>query len=45
MNGNAGVVVIPRKQPVAVVGFVVAVGRIAEIDVIADHAKLGRLGR
>ena len=45
VNGNAGVVVIPRKQPVAVVGFVVADGRIAEIDVIADHAKLGRLGR
>ena len=45
VNGNAGVVVIPRKQPVAVVGFVVAVGRIAEIDVIADPAKLRRLGR
>jgi RNA polymerase sigma factor (sigma-70 family) len=43
VNGNAGVVVVPRKRPVAVVGFVVADGRIAEIDVIADPAKLRRL--
>jgi RNA polymerase sigma factor (sigma-70 family) len=43
VNGNAGVVVVPRKRPVAVVGFVVAEGRIAEIDVIADPAKLRRL--
>jgi hypothetical protein len=32
--------VIPRDRPFAVVGFVVAGGRIAEIDVIADPAKL-----
>jgi len=44
VNGNAGVIVIPREKPVAVVGFVVADGRIAEIDVIADPAKLGGLG-
>jgi RNA polymerase sigma factor (sigma-70 family) len=43
VNGNAGVVVIPREKPVAVVGFVVVDGRIAEIDVIADPAKLGGL--
>jgi RNA polymerase sigma factor (sigma-70 family) len=43
VNGNAGVVVVPREQPVAVVGFVVTGGRIAEIDVVADPAKLGRL--
>ena len=36
VNGNAGVIVIPHEKPVAVVGFVVAGGRIAEIDVIAD---------
>jgi RNA polymerase sigma-70 factor, ECF subfamily len=45
VNGNAGVVVVPREQPVAVVGFVVAEGLIAEIDVIADPAKLPRLSR
>jgi len=44
VNGNAGVIVIPREKPVAVVGFVVADGRIAEIDVIADPAKLSGLG-
>ncbi len=44
VNGNAGVIVIPREKPVAVVGFVVTDGRIAEIDVIADPAKLGGLG-
>jgi RNA polymerase sigma factor (sigma-70 family) len=43
VNGNAGVVVVPHKRPVAVVGFVVAGGRIAEIDVVADPAKLRRL--
>jgi RNA polymerase sigma-70 factor (ECF subfamily) len=43
VNGNVGVVVIPRETPFAVVGFVVADGRIAEIDVIADPAKLRRL--
>src|SRR5881398_2295264 len=44
VNGNAGVIVIPHEKPVAVVGFVVADGRIAEIDVVADPAKLGGLG-
>jgi RNA polymerase sigma factor (sigma-70 family) len=44
VNGNAGVIVIPREKPVAVVGFVVSGGRIAEIDVVADPAKLGGLG-
>jgi RNA polymerase sigma factor (sigma-70 family) len=43
VNGNAGVIVIPHEKPVAVVGFVVADGRIAEIDVVADPAKLGGL--
>jgi RNA polymerase sigma-70 factor (ECF subfamily) len=43
VNGNVGVVVVPRETPFAVVGFVVADGRIAEIDVIADPAKLRRL--
>jgi RNA polymerase sigma factor (sigma-70 family) len=43
VNGNAGVIVVPREKPVAVVGFVVTDGRITEIDVIADPAKLGGL--
>jgi RNA polymerase sigma-70 factor (ECF subfamily) len=43
VNGNAGVVVIPRERAVAVVGFVVVERRITEIDVVADPAKLRRL--
>jgi RNA polymerase sigma-70 factor (ECF subfamily) len=43
VNGNAGVIVIPREKPLAVVGFAVVQGRIAEIDVIADPAKLQAL--
>src|SRR5438552_13610480 len=43
VNGNAGVIVVPHETPVAVVGFVVADGRITEIDVIADRAKLRQL--
>jgi len=43
VNGNAGVIVIPRDTPVAVVAFAVVGGRIAEIDVIADPAKLRQL--
>jgi RNA polymerase sigma-70 factor (ECF subfamily) len=44
VNGNAGVIVEPGRRPFAVVSFSVAGGRIAEIDVIADPAKLRRLG-
>lgn len=40
VNGNAGVVVVPAKKPIAVVGFSVADGRIVEIDLVADPAKL-----
>ena len=43
VNGNAGVIVVPHEKPIAVVGFVVTGGRIAEIDVIADPVKLRRL--
>ena len=43
VNGTAGVVVgAPAEQPV-VVGFTVAGGRIAAIDIIGDPAKLGGL--
>jgi RNA polymerase sigma factor (sigma-70 family) len=40
VNGAAGLVVAPRGRPVAVVGFTVANGKIAEIDVLADRARL-----
>ena len=44
VNGAAGVVVAPGRKPIAVVGFTVVGGRIAEIDLIADPAKLRGLG-
>jgi RNA polymerase sigma-70 factor (ECF subfamily) len=43
VNGNAGVIVAPGRRPFAVVSFSVVGGRIVEIDVIADPAKLRRL--
>jgi RNA polymerase sigma factor (sigma-70 family) len=43
VNGTAGVVVIPRDRPVAVVGFTVTSGRIVEIDVLADPARLSQM--
>ena len=44
VNGNAGVIVVPGQKPIAVVSFSVAGGRIVEIDLVADPAKLRRLG-
>jgi RNA polymerase sigma-70 factor, ECF subfamily len=40
VNGNAGLIVVPREKPIAVVGFLIAGGRIAEIDLVADPAKV-----
>src|SRR2546421_5383887 len=40
VNGNAGVIVVPGKKPIAVVSFSVVGGRIVEIDLVADPAKL-----
>ena len=40
VNGAAGLVIVPVAEPIAVVGFTVAGGRIAEIDLVADPAKL-----
>jgi len=40
VNGNAGVIVIPHEKPLAVVAFAISDGRITEIDLIADPAKL-----
>jgi RNA polymerase sigma-70 factor (ECF subfamily) len=44
VNGNAGAIVVPHKTPVSVVAFAIDDGRIIEIDVIANPAKLRRLG-
>jgi RNA polymerase sigma factor (sigma-70 family) len=44
VNGAAGVVITLGGQPVAVMGFTVSRGKIAEIDVIIDPERLGRLG-
>jgi RNA polymerase sigma factor (sigma-70 family) len=43
VNGAAGLVVAPRGRPVAVAGFTVRDGRIAEIDVLADPARVREL--
>jgi len=43
VNGAAGFVVAPRGRPVAVAGFTVARGRIVEIDLLADPARLREL--
>jgi RNA polymerase sigma factor (sigma-70 family) len=45
VNGGPGVLVAPPgKRPMAVVGLTVAEGRISAIEVVADRAKLRRLG-
>jgi RNA polymerase sigma-70 factor (ECF subfamily) len=43
VNGAAGFVVAPRGRPVAVVGFTVAHGKVVEIDLLADPARLREL--
>jgi RNA polymerase sigma-70 factor (ECF subfamily) len=43
VNGAAGVVVASRGRPLAVAGFTVAHGKIVEIDVLADPARLREL--
>jgi RNA polymerase sigma-70 factor (ECF subfamily) len=43
VNGAAGFVVAPRGRPLAVAGFTVARGRIVEIDLLADPARLRQL--
>jgi RNA polymerase sigma-70 factor (ECF subfamily) len=43
VNGNAGVIVVPGSRPIAVVGFAIEGGRIVEIDVIANPAKLAHV--
>jgi RNA polymerase sigma-70 factor (ECF subfamily) len=43
INGAAGVVVTVRGRPLSLMGFVVASGRIVEIDSIVDAKRVGRL--
>src|ERR671912_269098 len=43
VNGAAGVVVAPRGRPFSVMGFTIRGGKIDEIDVLADPARLSRL--
>ena len=43
VNGSAGVLITLAGQPVALMGFTVSLGRITEIDAIADPGRLGRL--
>jgi len=43
VNGAAGAIVARRGQPVTVIGFTIRNGMIAEIDILADPARLRRL--
>jgi RNA polymerase sigma factor (sigma-70 family) len=43
VNGTAGIVVTARGRPIGVAGFTVAGGRIVEIDLLADRARLREL--
>jgi len=43
VNGAAGVVAFRRERPVTVMGFIVADGKIVEIDAIADPARVRRI--
>jgi RNA polymerase sigma-70 factor (ECF subfamily) len=44
VNGAAGLVVAAPERPIAVLGFTVVRGLIAEIDILADPVRLRRLG-
>jgi len=43
INGAAGAVIFMRNRPVAVMAFVVAEGKVVEIDAIADPGRLSKL--
>jgi len=43
VNGTAGLLFGPREEPFAVLGFTVSGGRIAELDMVSDPAKLRHL--
>ena len=43
MNGAAGAVIVQAGRPTAVMGFIVADGKVTVIDVLADQARISRL--
>jgi len=43
VNGAVGVIMTAQGQPFAVVAFTVRQGKIAEIDILGDPARLSRL--
>jgi RNA polymerase sigma-70 factor (ECF subfamily) len=43
VNGSAGVIVVPGTKPIAVVGFTIEGGRIVEIDLVANPARLAHV--
>jgi RNA polymerase sigma-70 factor (ECF subfamily) len=43
VNGAAGLVVASRGRPLAIMGFTITHGKIVEIDILADPARLRRL--
>jgi RNA polymerase sigma factor (sigma-70 family) len=43
VNGGAGLVTVREGEPVSVMGFTVTGGKIVEIDILADPARLGEL--
>jgi hypothetical protein len=43
VNGAAGVIAVWRGEPVNVMGFTVARGKIVEIDAIADPERVQRI--
>jgi RNA polymerase sigma factor (sigma-70 family) len=43
VNGGAGLLVAVDRQPIAVVAVTVTGGKIVEIDILADRARLSRL--
>ena len=43
VNGAPGVVTFADEQPFAVLGFTVAGGRIVEMNILSDPARIGRL--
>jgi RNA polymerase sigma-70 factor, ECF subfamily len=45
VNGTPGLLVAPRGRPIAVIGFTIRHGRIAEIDLVADPEKLAGVPR
>ena len=43
VNGAVGFIAAPRGRPFAVVGVTVAEGKIVEIDILADPARVREL--